>query len=160
MRKRGISHGYQGYQIMHHHLFEKCSEKIILRGAANRNTVTDNNGLQNPPVKSCFILGGKYNPTDIQPLANYLSTDSNFSQNYCNSFVETAQIPSFLKTQDHVKLAADSSFGEEIKVLNYAIQPGGACTVVYNSSGIAAGIYFYSLTTLEERELRMMLGVK
>ena len=160
MRKRGISHGYQGYQIMHHHLFEKCSEKIILRGAANRNTVTDNNGLQNPPVKSCFILGGKYNPTDIQPLANYLSTDSNFSQNYCNSFVENAQITPFLKPQNHVKLAVNSCFGEEKQVIDYAIQPGCGCTVAHYTSGIAAGIYFYSLTSLEERELRMMLRVK
>jgi hypothetical protein len=160
MRKSRISHGYQEYRIMHHHLYDKCREKIILRSAANRNTVTDINGLQNPPVKSFFILNGKYNPTGIQPLANYLSTDSKIYQNYSNFFIETVQIPSFLKPQDHVKQAVNSCFGEKIKVLEYAMQTAGACTVGYNSSGIAAGIYFYSLTSLEERELRMMLRVK
>jgi hypothetical protein len=160
MRKRGISHGYQGYRIMHHHLYDKCREKIILRGAANSDKVTDINSSKSPSVQSHFIVNGKCNPTGIQTLANYLSTDSKIYQNYSNSFVETEQITPFLKPQNHVKLAVNSCFGEEIKVLDYAIQPGCGWSVAHYSSGIAAGIYFYSLTSLEERELRMMLGVK
>ena len=90
-----------------------------------------------------------WNPTGIQTLANYLSTDSKLIQNFNNPFAEATPFTSILNQQAHAKQAVYSCFGEDIKVLVNAIQSGGEYTVTFNSSGIAAEIYFYSLTTLE-----------
>lgn len=160
MRKRVISKGYTDFRIMGCYRHEKCGEKNILHGTANPNTVSDCNSMINPPAQPCFMKNGECNSTGIQPLANYLSTDSKIYQNYINRFIKTTEITSFLKSMIHAKMAADSCFGKEIQVLIHAVQPGGEYPVAFNSSGMAAGIYFYSLTTLEERELRMMLRVK
>jgi len=65
-----------------------------------------------------------------------------------------------LNTQTYVKLAVNSRFGGGLQVVADTIQTQDVHTVSFNSSGIAAGIYLFSLTTLEERELRMMLRVK
>jgi hypothetical protein len=125
-----------------------------------RPLVTDINSITNTAVRLYSFVNGVCNPTGIQSLANYLSTDNKLFQNFRNPFAETTQITSILNHQTHVKLAVYSCLGEEIQVLVNAIQAGGEYTITFNSSGIAAGIYFYSLTTLEERELRMMLRVK
>jgi len=102
----------------------------------------------------------KCNTTDFQPLANYLSTDNKYHQNYSNPFIRTTQIISFLKPHIHAKLAVYSCFREELQVMVNTNQPGCEYTAAFNSSGITAEINFFSLTTLEERELRMMLRVK
>jgi hypothetical protein len=122
--------------------------------------VTDINSISNTSARPYFLVNVACNPTGIQPLANYLSTGTNFFQNFPNPFTGTTQIACILSKQTHVVLAVFSCLGEEIQVLVNAVQAGGEYTVNFNSSGIAAGIYFCTLTTLEERELRMMIRVK
>ena len=123
-------------------------------------SIRELNSIANTSDGPFFIVNGKCNPTGIQPLANYLSTDSKYYQNYSNPFIKATQIISFLKPHTHAKLSVYSCFREELQVMVNTNQPGCEYTVVFNSSGIAAEINFFSLTTLEERELQVVLRVK
>jgi hypothetical protein len=122
--------------------------------------MTDTLGMAYTSAQAAFIDCGICNPTGIHPLANYLSTDSKLFQNFPNPFAEIPQIAAILNKQNPIKMAVYSWLGEEIKVLADACQAEDEYTVFLNSSGIAEGIYYLSLTTLEERELGMMLRVK
>jgi hypothetical protein len=123
-------------------------------------SIPDINSIANTSAHPCFIVNGKCNPTGIQTLANYLSTDDKVYLNIPNRSARTAQNTSFLNTLIHDRLAVYSCLHEELQIMVDTNQAGGKYTATFNSSGIAAEINFYSLTTLEERELQMMLRVK
>lgn len=125
-----------------------------------KGSISVGNRIANSTAKTSFFVNGKCNPTGIQTLANYLSTDDKVYQNNPNRFARTAQNTSFLKPFTHAKRSVYSCFREELQDMIHTNQPGCEYTAAFNSSGIAAEINFFSLTTLEERELQMMLRVK
>ena len=184
------SQEYPGFRVIGCHLYDQCGEKVVLPGVANPNiwfekngipryaeiektgtnairivwkisgTADDLNSISNTSVRPYNLVNRLCNPTGIQTLANYLSTGIKYFQNYPNPFKSITQITYGLDHQTHVKLAVYNSLGEEIEVLVNAFQTAGEYSIIFNSSAIAAGIYFCTLTTLEERELHMMIRVK
>ncbi|MBU1707629.1 T9SS type A sorting domain-containing protein, partial [bacterium] len=59
-----------------------------------------------------------------------------------------------------VSLKIFDVLGREVQVLVDGVQNAGSHTVIFNGSGLAAGIYFYRLQTGEFSETKKMVLLK
>jgi hypothetical protein len=82
------------------------------------------------------------------------------SANYPNPFNPTTTIHYDLPKESFVHLAVYNLLGQEVRVLVNGMEEAGAKTVQFDGSGLASGIYFYSIAAGEFREVRKMVLMK
>ena len=119
--------------------------------------VNDPNSIANTSIKPYSIVNGKCNPTYIQYPIKNLSTGFSLYQNYPNPFIESTRIGYRLNAQTHVWLVVYNFVGEVIQTLVDAYQPPGVYFLTCSTEGMVAGIYFYSIRTIEYSESRKMI---
>lgn len=80
------------------------------------------------------------------------------NQNYPNPFNPTTNISYVLPTEGDVSLTVYSVLGEKIKTIDSGYKSTGMHTAHFDGTGLASGLYIYSLTSgYETRTLKMML---
>jgi hypothetical protein len=83
--------------------------------------------------------------------------DYTLAQNYPNPFNPTTNIHFALKATQHATLKVYNSIGQEIATLFDGVAEGTTMqTVVFDASGLASGIYFYSLHSDERTDVKKM----
>ncbi|HEX7358642.1 MAG TPA: T9SS type A sorting domain-containing protein [Ignavibacteriaceae bacterium] len=117
-----------------------------------------------------FTLGLKYNvyvsnstgiPTSVEE-ENNPTVVNNFElqQNYPNPFNPTTQIRFSLAEQSQVTLKVYNILGKEIATLVNDVQSSGVHEVSFDGSGLASGVYFYTLQAGKFTETRKMILIK
>lgn len=86
--------------------------------------------------------------------------DFKLVQNYPNPFNPTTTIIYDLPKESTVKLKVFNSIGKEIRTLVNERQNAGRYTIDFDGSNLSSGVYYYSLTAGEYREVRKMVLLK
>jgi hypothetical protein len=98
------------------------------------------------------------NKTGINENAN--PAEPKLYPNYPNPFVSETIIQFHLKTNGHVKLKITDAWGHEISVLADSHFIPGTHEVIFNSKGLAPGIYYYSISTTDFYDIKKMVVLK
>jgi hypothetical protein len=93
------------------------------------------------------------NPT-VVPLSAYLGN------NYPNPFNPTTKIDYAIPQNGFVSLKVYDLLGRELSTLVNETKTAGKYSVDFNAGNLAAGIYFYKLTTANYSEVKKMMLVK
>jgi endonuclease I len=90
------------------------------------------------------------------------STPAGFtlSQNYPDPFNPTTTIEFVLPSQSQTRLFIYDLLGREIATLIDGVMPAGDHSVVWNASGIASGVYLYTLTSGEHSITRKLVLIR
>ena len=81
-------------------------------------------------------------------------------QNYPNPFNPVTTISYSISASDNVTLTVHNLKGECVETLVREYQTPGEYSVSFNASGLASGVYFYSLTTAGHQQKKRMLLLK
>ncbi len=98
-------------------------------------------------------------PTGISNLIN-IDRDYILAQNYPNPFNPITQIEFTIPEQSFVSLKVYNMHGEEIAELAGEAYQAGMHSIIFNTTGYASGIYYYSLVTQHNSITRKMVVVK
>ena len=103
-----------------------------------------------------------YNSNGIVGINDQSSIINDFQlfQNYPNPFNPTTKINYELRITNYVTLKVHDLQGKEIATLLNERQNSGLHSVNFNSSGLASGIYFYTLKTGSFSETKRMVLIK
>ena len=105
--------------------------------------------------------GVKMAITDIKDqINNAIPKDYALSQNYPNPFNPSTVISYALPKSGFVSLKVYNLLGKEIAVLVNGEMAAGNHSVTFDASGLASGIYLYTLNTGGVRETRKMMLLK
>lgn len=119
---------------------------------------------------AAYIVGLKYNiyvanslglPTSVEEENNPVAV-SNFElqQNYPNPFNPNTQIRFSLAEQSQVTLKVYNILGNEIVTLVNDVKGAGVHEVSFDGSGLASGVYFYTLQTGKFTQTHKMILLK
>ena len=89
-----------------------------------------------------------------------LPIDFKLEQNYPNPFNPNTTIDYALPSTQMTSLKVYNSIGELVKLLVNEVQSGGEYKIIFNSSGLSAGIYFYQLQSGENIKAKKMILLK
>ena len=108
-----------------------------------------------------YVANSLGSPTSVDDESNP-AVVSNFElqQNYPNPFNPTTQIRYTLAEQSQVTLKVYNILGKEIVTLVNEIKGAGVHEVGFNGSGLASGVYFYTLQTGQFSQTRKMILMK
>jgi len=81
-------------------------------------------------------------------------------QNFPNPFNPTTQIRFSLAEQSQVTLKVYNILGKEIATLVNDVKGAGVHEVSFNGTGLASGVYFYTLQTGKFTQTNKMILVK
>jgi hypothetical protein len=81
-------------------------------------------------------------------------------QNYPNPFNPSTRISYGLSERTHIRLSVDDLLGREVKELLNSSKELGWHTVPFDASGLAGGIYYYTLKAGSFSETKKMLFMK
>lgn len=84
-------------------------------------------------------------PVGVKNSSAIKPTDYRLYQNYPNPFNPTTSIRYYLPTKSKVILSIYNILGERIQTLVNSVQDAGVHNVTLDGSGLASGVYFYSL---------------
>lgn len=98
-------------------------------------------------------------PTNIYDQVTQLNSYT-LSQNYPNPFNPITTIEYNLRHSANVELKIFDVTGKNIKTLVSGFQSSGTHKVLFDASGIASGIYFYTLITKDFKQTRRMILLK
>lgn len=114
-------------------------------------------------LKGCVIDGVVYGDTTVTSvgfLGNYIPENFSLSQNYPNPFNPKTIINYQLSMINYVQLKVYDALGKEIAVLVNEKQSPGSYGVEFDGSGLASGIYFYTLSAGNFSETKRMILLK
>lgn len=143
------------------------SGKFIIRGLPYGvyKLVAQKIGYQN--ASSAGIYSITENSTDIQNASIYFSSESNtipntayLYQNYPNPFNPSTTIKFFLKQGEDVQLKVFNILGQQIAVLHEGFMPSGFHSFIFRGNRLSSGIYFISLITGDQRQVKKMVLLK
>ena len=108
-----------------------------------------------------YVTNSLGSPTLIEEENNPLAV-SNFElqQNYPNPFNPTTLIRFTLAEQSQINLKVYNILGKEIATLVNDIKGAGIHEVSFDGSGLASGVYFYTLQTEQFNQTRKMILIK
>ncbi len=98
--------------------------------------------------------------TGIGTPKNVLPTDVTLRQNYPNPFNPGTSIAYDLSKDARVELKVYNVLGQEVATLVKQFQTAGSYNVRFDASGLASGIYFYTLKAGNVTKTKKMLLVK
>ena len=107
-----------------------------------------------------FVLN-RSTPTSVEEnQSEVLPNEFQLLQNYPNPFNPSTTIKYQLPSESKVTLTIYNVLGQVIKVLVDGIQTGGYKLVEWNASGIASGVYFYTIKAGNFIETKKMILLK
>ena len=119
---------------------------------------------------TAFALGLKYNvyvanslgtPTSVEEENNpTIVNNFELQQNFPNPFNPTTQIRFSLAEQSQVTLKVYNILGKEIVTLVNDVKSAGVHEVSFDGSGLASGVYFYTLQTGKFTQTHKMILMK
>jgi hypothetical protein len=107
-----------------------------------------------------------YTPTDLTITgldwnkANLLPATFSLKQNYPNPFNPSTIIDYSIQESGYVKLFVYNTVGERVATLVDEYKPSGYYSVVFNSTNLSSGIYFYRIQTKKFIESKKMMLLK
>ena len=93
-------------------------------------------------IKISYVL---INPTDVSTDKSSIVKGYSLSQNYPNPFNPSTVIEYALPFESSVNVKFYTSLGQCIREVNENSRQPGNYTLIFESSGIASGVYFYSI---------------
>jgi photosystem II stability/assembly factor-like uncharacterized protein len=142
------------------HIFAGTFNNGVYRSTDDgANWTTVNAGLQNDSVISIVIspngtifattAGGLFRSVNSTTSVNDFSANAPISftlyQNYPNPFNPTTIIKYAIPSESNVNIRFYNSLGQTVREANEGNRQPGNYEINFNSSGLASGIYFYSL---------------
>lgn len=97
-----------------------------------------------PQNKNAFIYIAVDKPV-VDVKENVVVTDYNLAQNYPNPFNPSTLINYSIPSRSNVTLKIYDMLGREVRTLVNATQEAGSYDVSFNASGLASGLYVYTL---------------
>ena len=115
--------------------------------------LTDDNGDFSIDLAGPTAVGGNREATPVR---------FHLGQNYPNPFNPSTHIPYQLAEDSHVRLVIYNSLGQRVRTLVNRPQPSGEYRATWKGRDdagrpVAAGVYFYRLTTAGGRQVRKMV---
>ena len=108
-----------------------------------------------------YVENSLGSPTDVNEEVDLTSvSDFELYQNYPNPFNPNTQIKYSLAEQSHVMLKVYDILGKEIAILVNDIKNPGTYNINFNASGLASGVYFYTLQTEKFSKTQKMILLK
>lgn len=114
-------------------------------------------------MKGCVINGTVIGDTVLTPVfkkGTEIPKRFFTSQNFPNPFNPSTKILYELPTEGNVILSVYDITGKEIAVLVNERKPAGTYEIVFDTSGLPSGIYYYKLTSGNFSETRKMVLLK
>ena len=102
-----------------------------------------------------LVVGEKELVEDV--LEKIAPTKFAMEQNYPNPFNPSTMINYELPITNYVELAVYNSLGQKVRTLVNGQQEAGSHSAVFNSDGLASGIYYYRITAGTFSETRKMI---
>lgn len=99
-------------------------------------------------------------PTGIEAGDAELPAQFILDQNYPNPFNPTTVIQYSLDKTAQVDLTVYNALGQQVRVLEHAVQSAGNHSVTLDGSKLSAGVYFYRLTVGANSQVRKMILMK
>jgi predicted acyl esterase len=108
------------------------------------------------------IIGVPTAERDNLENGEHLSSPYRFSleQNYPNPFNPSTVISYSLGSAEQVELKIYDILGREVRSLLNEFKPAGNYSVEFNASGLASGVYFYTIAAGTFRDVKKLLLVK
>ena len=113
----------------------------------NKYNFTDNSNFKNGTYKyrlKQIDLNGSYSYSDEIEVVFAVRSYS-LEQNYPNPFNPSTTIKFALPFTSKVKLEIFNILGERVKTLIDELKEAGYHEVIWNSNGLASGVYFYTI---------------
>jgi Secretion system C-terminal sorting domain len=143
------------------------SGKFSIRGLpyGDYKLVAQKIGYQNAVSSGTYSI--TESSTDIQNASIYFSSESNtipnnvyLYQNYPNPFNPSTTIKFFLKQGEEVQLKVFNILGQQIAVLHDGFMAAGFHSFIFNGNNLSSGIYFISLRTGDQLQVKKMVLLK
>ena len=137
--------------------------ELIISGDFNNVLSLDNLSLsagensRSGFVANLAVLG---NATDIEKNNPNLNNEFSLSQNYPNPFNPTTTLTFSLSRAEVVKIDIFNSIGQKVETLANSRFTSGRHQVVWDATGMASGLYFYSINSGKFRETKKMTLLK
>ncbi len=116
--------------------------------------------IQNDVDKTMVNSGRPGMLVGIEPYTNETPAKFTLEQNYPNPFNPTTNIKFSMPKDGNVALKVYNSVGSEVKTLVEGIHKAGSYNIYFDATGLASGIYFYTLRTNDFSETKKMILVK
>lgn len=107
-----------------------------------------------------FLVGRFNSVTDVEDTKSILNKKFSLEQNYPNPFNPSTLINYHVAQPEHVVLKVYDALGTEVRTLVNEVKAQGEYHVTFNASGLASGIYFYTLRTGSYSDTKKMILVK
>jgi photosystem II stability/assembly factor-like uncharacterized protein len=117
-------------------------------------------GEYNYRLKQIDFDGSCHYSNVVSIFYNQLPTGYALEQNYPNPFNPATTIKYSLPFDSNVKIVVYNSLGSEVKVLTKGSQLAGNHEVIFDASGLASGVYFYSLTAQPDNGQKSFKQIK
>ena len=156
-RRIVMSTGSNMLSMSQNDTMEIVMAQLIARGTNNKNSVTL---LKNLALISDGLYHSGFVNVGVTPISTIIPKNYSLSQNYPNPFNPSTKIEFEIPKTDLVKVAVYDITGKEIATLINSTLNAGSYRVDFDGSGLASGIYFYSLETYGFRETRKMILLK
>jgi hypothetical protein len=98
--------------------------------------------------------------TGIEPINNLVPDAYCLTQNYPNPFNPTTMIKFGIPKSGMVKLSVFDILGREVAIILNSELKAGNYEINFNASQLAAGVYFYKLSSGDFTDTRKMILVK
>lgn len=116
-------------------------------------------GPVNDYVIGC-IIGGRGYGTLLSVNDETVFDNYYLKQNYPNPFNSSTTIEYTLKSSSNVIIKIYNSLGEEIKEIENAFRNPGIYKIIFSSSGLVSGVYYYKLFAEDYQETKKFIYLK
>ncbi|MDP2207280.1 MAG: M4 family metallopeptidase [Bacteroidota bacterium] len=116
--------------------------------------------LNSPDDYTLFMRASVTSTTGVVEIDSRVPPKFELAQNYPNPFNPSTMIRYQLPVESKVTITVYNMLGQVVKVLADEIQSAGYKSVEWDASGIASGLYFYRLQTLNFTETKKLLLLK
>lgn len=141
----------------------KNDGELIISGDFNNVLALDNLSLSaGANSRSGFVanLTVSTNATSIEDNQPKVGHEFSLSQNYPNPFNPTTTLNFSLPKAEVVKIDVFNSIGQKVETLADTKFTSGSHQVVWDATGMASGLYFYSISTGKYKETKKMTLLK
>lgn len=112
------------------------------------STLTNYMGEQIVGQLDLDVITAAASPVNVKPQPILSVNNYSLSQNYPNPYNPSTSIKYNIPFSSFVSLSVYNLSGDKIKTLLNEFKPVGTYEIIFNASGIASGIYFYTLKAI------------
>ena len=101
-----------------------------------------------------------YNAVGIGKQENGIPKEFGLEQNYPNPFNPSTMLKFSLPKAGNIKLTVYDMLGKEVEVVLDEFKQAGTYSVMFDGSYLPSGVYFYTLTSQDQKDTERMVLVK